>query len=216
MKKVLLLDFDGVIFKHKNAINIVSNKAARYVKKITNVNNKDSHIINKYLYKSFGHSVTGLIKMGYDVSMTDYNNFVYDNLDFKKLFKNIDKKDVDNINNIIIYCKKYKIHSCIFTNSPPIWYNNILDYINVDKNQFDYIDNYDMLKPNKDIYDLIEDKYKNHDKIYFVDDSFVNFTHTLSNPKWINIMLDNKTIKINHNNIKIIKDLEDIINILNE
>jgi hypothetical protein len=34
MKKVLLLDFDGSIFKHKNAINMLSNKAARYVKKL--------------------------------------------------------------------------------------------------------------------------------------------------------------------------------------
>lgn len=215
MNKVLLLDFDGVIFKHKAAVSIVSNKAARYVKNTIKVSNRDSHTINKYLYKSFGHTVTGLIKMGYDVTMEDYNNFVYDNIDFKKTFKKIPSEDIKDMNDIIKYCKKQKIHISIFTNSPPVWYNNILDCMNIDKTNFDYIHNHDMLKPNKSIYDLIEyDMYADIDKLYFVDDSFVNFTHTLSNPKWINIMFDKKNIEINHTNIKIINDLGDLFKIM--
>jgi FMN phosphatase YigB (HAD superfamily) len=217
MNKVLLLDFDGVIFKHKSA-NIVSNRAARYVKNHVNVSNRDSHIINKYLYKSFGHTATGLMNMGYkDVSMEEYNKFVYNNIDYKKVFKNTNKKDTEDVNNILKYCKKNNIHPCIFTNAPPIWYNSILDCMDIDKNQFEYIHNHDMLKPNKGIYDLIEYMYQNHDKFYFVDDSFVNFIHTLSYPRWVNVMFDNKKIELPDNgSLKIINDLKDIINILDE
>jgi hypothetical protein len=61
-----------------------------------------------------------------------------------------------------------------------------LDYINVDKNQFDYIDNM-ICKPNKDIYDLIEDKYEIMIKFILFDDSFVIYLSHIINPKWINM-----------------------------
>ena len=180
MKKVLLLDFDGVVFRHKSA-SMISNKAARYVKNHTRTTNRDSHIINKYLYKSFGHTATGLINMGYkDVSMEDYNKFVYNDIDYNKIFKNVNQKDVIDINRIIDYCKLNKIELSIFSNAPEIWYKNLLDCMKIDKKQFKYINNQNMLKPDEGVYKLIDYLYQDSDMIYFVDDSFVNFIHTLS------------------------------------
>ena len=217
MNKVLLLDFDGVVFKHKSA-NIVSNRAARYVKNHVNVSNRDSHIINKYLYKSFGHTATGLMNMGYaDVSMEEYNKFVYNNIDYKKVFKNINQEDVEDINKIVKFCKKKNIMLSIFTNSPPMWYNSILDCMKIDKSDFTFIENKDLLKPDEGVYKLIDYLYEDKDKLYFVDDSFVNFIHTLSNPRWVNVMFDKKHIELPENgSLKIINDLKDIIKILDD
>ena len=219
MNKVLLLDFDGVIFKHKSALNIVSNKAARFVKNNIKVNNRDSHIINKYLYKSFGHTVNGLNKIGYNIKVEEYNNYIYNNIDYKRIFNNINEKDIEDIIKIINICKEKQIKLYIFSNSPEIWYKNIMECMNLNMNDFDYINNMNMLKPEKELYNKIENEFTK--QIYFVDDSFVNFTHTLLNPKWINIMLDRKTINIDaygtpNLNLKIIKDLDEIIPIILE
>jgi hypothetical protein len=82
-------------FKHKSANSIITNRA-RYVKKIINVNNRDSHILINILYKSFGHTAAGLIKMGYDVQLTIiiilYIQYRFQN------FQKFQKKDTKDIN----------------------------------------------------------------------------------------------------------------------
>jgi len=214
MNKVLLLDFDGVIFKNKGALQIVSNKAARFVKNNVKLSNKDSHIVNKYLYKSFGHTLYGLNNLGYNINIKDYNDYVYKNINYKYFI--INKSDVKDIKVIIERCKKYNIKIYIFSNSPKCWCDNILDCMNIDKNNMRYIDTMNLLKPDKELYDKIE-KENQDSKIYFVDDSFINFKHTLLNPKWKNIMFDTKKIHIESNiNLKIINNLYDIIYILDE
>lgn len=213
--KALLLDFDGVLFRHKSAVSLVSNKAARFVKINMKISNKDSHIINDYLYKSFGHTSIGLNKIGYNVNIDDFNHFIYNDIDYKNVFKFINSKDIADINNITKTCFFNNIKIYIFSNSPIVWCKNIIQCMNLDFNNFNYINNMNLLKPQKKLFNLIENELHDCNHIYFIDDTFINFTHTLNNPKWTNIMFDKKNIIINSNiNLKIINDLNDIFTII--
>jgi FMN phosphatase YigB (HAD superfamily) len=218
--KVLLLDFDGVILKSPNSNKIIANKANRFVKNFVNTSNKNASIINKYLYKTFGHTAIGLQKLGYKTSIDEYNKFVYNDINYKLLFKNLKKdynQDINDITNTIYYCNNNNIRMAIFSNSPSIWYSTALQYMDIDPTLFDHIYMNNTIKPDPKLFKSIEEKYRNYDKFYFVDDQFVNFSNTLLNNKWTNIMFDQYNIELpNYINLKIIKNLTQINDIIED
>lgn len=195
---MLLLDFDGVILPKKYN-KIVSVKATQYVQKFIKLPYKEAHIMNKYMYTTFGHTVKGLEKLGYKTDIEDFNRYVYNDINYNALFKHLNKeKDLQDLNYIID-----KFDPVIFSNSPKIWYKTALNYMNIDIKS---INMGSYLKPDPQIYKDLEkltDK-----KIYFVDDNFINFSNTILNPRWENIMLDDLGIKLPDNlNIKVIPKL---------
>jgi FMN phosphatase YigB (HAD superfamily) len=221
MRKTLLLDFDGVILNTPRSAKVVSIKANKFVQKFLHTSTHHSTIINKYLYKTFGHTAIGLQKLGYDTDIQEYNRFVYNDIDYKTIFGELQythSKDIENVNKIIDHCRRKNINISIFSNSPSVWYINALYYMGINTSTLSAIDLENHIKPNKIVFDTIEKKYLDCDRFIFVDDSFVNFSNTLMNPKWYNIMLDTGTTEnINipsHINLKVIKELTDILTLL--
>lgn len=213
MQKLLLLDFDGVVLRSPRSMKLVSNRAARYVKShVTQLSNKESSIVNKYLYKTFGHTVTGLNKMGYNAAtMEDYNSFVYKNIDYRTL---ADEADIFGTYSLLAECDRNGIDVAIFTNSPRCWHENILSRMPLPY-EVDAINMCGLLKPDQRVYKDIEKRYPYH-KIFFVDDSFVNFsTYTLMNEKWVNIMFDTQKIEMpKHINLKVVNNLSMVSKII--
>lgn len=202
---MLLLDFDGVILDNKYN-KIVGVKATNYVQKIMKLPYAEARNMNKYMYKTFGHTTKGLNKLGYNTDIEDFNRFVYNDINYNALFKNVNKeKDLEDLKYII-----NKFNPTIFSNAPKIWYKNALKNMNINLKN---IDMGSYLKPDFQIYKDIEkitDK-----KIYFVDDNFINFSNTILNPRWENIMLDDLVINFPDNiNIKVIPKLNYLHNIM--
>jgi FMN phosphatase YigB (HAD superfamily) len=203
MKKTLLLDFDGVILRSSKSTKLVSNRAARYVKNHTKRLNKESHVLNTYLYKTFGHTVTGLQRIGYhEANMAEYNDFVYNNIDFDQMAKDV---ETEKLYTLLEHCRSFDVDVEIFTNSPAIWHENILSRVYLPY-KVPITNMCGRMKPDPQVYIDIE-KRKPHHRLYFVDDSFQNFsTHTLFSDKWVNIMFGDRHIDV-QNNIVVINDL---------
>lgn len=190
MQKVLLLDFDGVICKHPKSAAEISRRASQYVKKIVNIkNDKDAATLNKHLYKTFGHTVLGLQKLGYNIKPSDFDKYVYSDLDYDNLFndfKSSNKDDIEAIRKLNIYTKKMDIPLYIFSNAPQVWCNHIMDQMIDDQLFFNYVENMNDLKPSYVLYENISYSFRGLD-IVFVDDQFINFSWTLNNKQWKNI-----------------------------
>jgi FMN phosphatase YigB (HAD superfamily) len=218
MNKALLLDVDGVLLTAPQTNQIISTKAVKYVQKILDLPIKEATIINKYLYTTFGHTSNGLKKLGYYSTFKMYNDFVYNDLEYDNIFKDIkntNKSDIKKIHDLQNMCESKNIKCMILSNSPKIWYETAFKYMNIDISSFEIIDMNDTIKPDPELYTSIEKKYKNT-IFYFVDDSFTNFTHTLTNNKWLNIMFDKNFEKplIVHKNFCIINDIDNIKDII--
>jgi FMN phosphatase YigB (HAD superfamily) len=174
---------------------------------------KDASMLNNYLYKTFGHTAIGLQKLGYEASISSYNDFVYKDLNYKEIFNDLiytSKDDILQVRYLLDKCKKEGTETYIFSNSPSIWYENALYYMGLDTDMFGKIDMSNMIKPNKNLFHRVENQFSNKNKIIFVDDSFVNFSNTLMNDKWSNILFvnnDNMLTLPSHLNLRITKDI---------
>lgn len=215
MSKVVLLDFDGVVLRAVNPSKIVSVKANKYVQRYMKTSASDAVAINKYLYKTFGHTAIGLQKLGYEASIADYNEFVYKDINYKKLFSSLkkeSKEDIKEIKELLNQCNNHSITVDIFSNSPSIWFENALYYMGINEHM-GKVKMHGYIKPNKHLLDIVEREYQNKEKIIFVDDSFVNFTNTLMNKKWDNIMFTDNEIRIpTHINLKVVNNYKSLIN----
>lgn len=177
MSKVFLYDFDGVLFKHPKASWYVSQRASAFVHKTLMLPGKQvtpySELINKQLYTSHGHTVLGLRRMGYKVSMTEFNDFVYTDMPYSAYEEkqNWDIFDKDNV--------------YIFSNAPSYFCNKIAkrDLPNIR----DIINDNDTLKPEHSIYKKISHVFPDS-KVYFVDDSFMNILPVMEDEQWVNIL----------------------------
>lgn len=190
MQRVLLLDFDGVVCTHPKSAFEVSQRASQYVKKIVNCKTEhDARLLNRHLYKTHGHTVLGLQRLGYNIKPVDFNKYVYSDIDYDKLFvdfKETNKGEIETIQKLNIFCKKMDIPMYIFSNAPQEWCNYILDLMLEDEIFFNHIENQNDLKPSFVLYENVSYRFKNN-KIIFVDDQFINFSWTLNNNQWINI-----------------------------
>lgn len=177
-KRVYLLDFDGVLYKNPKAMSYVANRSSAYVhKKMKLVGAAPTHssdTINKGLYTTYGHTVIGLRKLGYDASTEEYNEFVYDDMPYAAF------------QDPWLESREWPNHTYVFSNAPSHYCNRITN--RKLPNIRDIIGDHITLKPQKKIYDTITRHFDDRTIIHFVDDSMVNFKHTLMNPKWVNTL----------------------------
>lgn len=174
---ITLLDFDGVLYNNKVTNAIVSKKAAQYVKNIIHVKDRNDDFynkMNKYLYKTYGHTVLGLNKLGYKANIHDFNDYVYSDLPYDDISMNTD---------IILPDNTY-----IFSNAPTAYCNKITNKVlpNIRDVIPTYYDIF-FLKPEKRIYSQIEETF--HDCSFtFIDDSLINLNPILHKPRWTPIL----------------------------
>jgi FMN phosphatase YigB (HAD superfamily) len=227
MKRVLLLDYDGVILRNSHANNLIAQRAGYYTRYVSSVHNKfmvDAKVSQDLcynLYKGFGHTLLGIDAVGFhhkDVSLKSYNGFVYSHVDYNELTNA--NNDMADVHSVFTTCKKNNIDVFVFSNSPKVWIQNTLkkqqhilhhvedirDVLGVDD------DDALMLKPLPKIYDMIDDLFKERE-IVFVDDSACNLQYTLTKSNWTNVLYCglNCTTSKNMHMINNLARLHDII-----
>lgn len=217
VNKSLLLDFDGVVFKKHRLHDVVGYRCEQFVKKYININHHPTlKEMNKSLYESTGHTLSGMHKLGYDISFEDFNKYVYKDIDYRKELSELHSYHYRDINSMRKLMKNYKdVYDIkIFSNAPDEWCNNIswILFGIMIPTTYNYTGN--ILKPNSQCYELIE-KNINQEEYIFVDDKINNLINTPQNGKWHNIWMnpDTPVMKIN-SNTTLIRNLEDLLNII--
>jgi FMN phosphatase YigB (HAD superfamily) len=230
MKKVVLIDFDGVVLKNKIADAKVAKRAGIYTWKHIN-QHKSSQNCHRMvtlsqgedvcynLYKGYGHTVLGLQGIGLsECNIKDFNKNVYDTLDYHVLRKT--NNNFDDVRKLINYCHECHYEMFLFSNAPLRWMSNMLKddedilfamqdirkRLEIDEDDERY------LKPNQYIYDVIGSSFIK-DNIVFVDDNINNIKPVMNKLTWTNIVMSTVNRKIS-NRLHIVDSLENVIDII--
>jgi FMN phosphatase YigB (HAD superfamily) len=222
MKKVLLLDYDGVVLRNRTASSLITKRAGLFTQSVfTRKNNitittKDASDLSYNLYKGYGHTLLGLNGIGLkNVLLKDYNNFVYSHIDYDELI--MENNDMKDINHIVSTCKAQKIDVFFFSNAPRVWIYNTLkrnkylstnicdvrDILEISDNDCTF------LKPKSEIYDALEERFKNN-VIVFVDDNSYNMTYTINKNNWINVLYCGVNSDVS-DNMYLTRDLKSLV-----
>jgi FMN phosphatase YigB (HAD superfamily) len=197
MSRALLLDFDGVVLRKHHAHDVVSMRCRKYVQKFVPIRNPvKANELNRHLYRTHGHTVLGLRKIGYDVEVNEFNNQVYSSIPYTQLFNKIQSTHVEDIKSVLKvlnYCKSNDIDVHLFSNAPDVWCLQILHAMGIDVEAYFEgslsVITGTYLKPEKECYDAVKVILNKYDQICFVDDTLVNFQHVYHDQKWTNLLM---------------------------
>uniref|UniRef100_A0A6C0BDX6 Haloacid dehalogenase-like hydrolase n=1 Tax=viral metagenome TaxID=1070528 RepID=A0A6C0BDX6_9ZZZZ len=174
--KRYLLDFDGVLYHNKSAFEHISKRAAQFVHKKMQLSGKHADaradLINTNLYKTYGHTVEGLNACGYNTTIQEFNDYVYDDFPFDTYKETIEIPSKKNV--------------YIFSNAPREYCKGLMSE-NTNVTFIQDVIGCDILKPNKKIYDDITNTFVG-DVIVFVDDTLVNLIPSENYINWINVL----------------------------
>jgi FMN phosphatase YigB (HAD superfamily) len=195
-KRAVLLDFDGVVLKKSPGHRIIAKRCESFVNKFVRLNDRESvENLNKHLYRTSGHTLLGLRKLGYDISIEEFNNHVYTPEICNKVVPSAaDKAELQE------FCDEYVkrvrgvgggvgFGECglyISSNAPDLWCKTILEKMDVDVDLFQMAGSSDVecLKPQPEYYAGVHEKIK-ADHYAFVDDSRINLMPLVdSSPMW--------------------------------
>lgn len=213
-KTVVLLDFDGVVLQNKRAHNYVTRKIEKLVQDVTG--EKDiEHVkqMNKELYTQYGHTLLGLQHMGYNITLDDFNDYVYGNVESYRHFT-FSEKEIIDVCTMIMRSKRMNTDIMLFSNADVLWLTNFLRWDPTLYAIQDIVDDFGVLKPQRDCYDLVNTYLKEkleYDSIYFVDDSKKNIE--AAPESWVKILFNNNTqmTKIGDDNVIYCDDLRDVL-----
>lgn len=213
MKKVLLLDFDGVVLRNKVADIQVAKRAGIYTWRKVNAKHKCHESIVTMrsaeemcysLYRGYGHTLLGLKTLGIESSLKEYNHFVYSTIDYEKV--NQFHNDLSDVKQLLEYCDNQQIPTYFFSNAPVMWIErtlsnepDVLAQVKDIRTTLEISENdASFLKPQKAMYDIIDNHF-DRGKVFFIDDNMSNLTHTVAKQNWTNVLFSNFNKKINKN-----------------
>ena len=130
-QRTLLLDFDGVILKHKPVLQKIQHRVVDYVQKNVHsgyLSEKDAYRLNQDLYTRYGHTHLGMKKLFQpSTRLETFNAYVYDPVFLQSIYYefltheslHIDLQEFKTW--IREFEEKTGIPCYIFTNSPSHW-----------------------------------------------------------------------------------------------
>lgn len=164
----------------------VKRKAELFVKKHVRTNNERE--LNKYLYTEYGHTFLGLQHIvRHKISLPEYNNFVYGDPNHFEHLK-LTSEEIIDLNFFIDHMKECGVRVEFLSNAPSSW---VKHFVGNDKNlvfqQFLESNKYNILKPESNIYELVN-IYHPYIRKIIIDDKLKNLTHDYAynwNKIWI-------------------------------
>lgn len=194
LQRSLLLDVDGVVFRHREISTQIANRTCDLVQRVVQCSPKEAKVINKHLYSHYGHTYLGL-KNIYKTKMTlkEYNDIIYDPvfIDSLKSIKptsmTLQAKKHTEI--LLMKALSKDVRCYFYSNAPYIWLDFVMNYLkpNVWIHNGNWLHSHHeiyeedgSLKPQTQNYSLTEyhlrqqsDWHCQHEILY-VDDSNVN------------------------------------------
>lgn len=213
MTKIVLLDVDGVIFRHPATFAKVHHRIEQFVSKKTRGTIEDAKKRNQFMYKHFGHTHIGLQKLYQsNLSLKDFNDFVYNEDILKSVYQatyNIDVlHDLVQLQSFLRSCAFRNIPVYMFSNAPRVWCKTIQSALHIaewipsdriitcDHEVFQ--NKKQLLKPQRDVYDTMQNYLRHeyrHDNVelIFVDDSMSNLIPVIDSPVWRPVLFGENT-----------------------
>jgi len=184
-RRVLLLDFDGVVVRNVHLARYQNRRSARFVQLHTKMELNECERLNAKYYPRFGHTVTMLNEMfGKDVSLASYQEFVFCKKamhDLDEFFYHKSRHHTREFGEVFEYCASNDIACSIFTNAHPEWVSHFtaLSGLGMDDTPVVFPETLDELKPNLAAYQkaaaiLGGNGGETTGSYVFVDDSTIN------------------------------------------
>lgn len=199
----VLLDFDGVLFKNKKIHDLIKERSVCYVSHRMKVSKLKANDINTYHYKNFGHTTIHMKSNENNINVNDYNNLVFENLNWDYIESLITQDDIDHMQLFLDTTDNRCMHY-LFSNAPLSYCDNIMrlhgynlfevfdhnvftsDIINIR-----FKEDNNLLKPLPGVYDKIDEFFSSHEKpIHFIDDSQINLDPLKYNHRWNTYLLN--------------------------
>lgn len=192
MPPVIFVDFDGVILRNNAASSYVKNRVETLISHVTPLKNRE-HIqaFNRELYTGHGHTVLGLRRCGFNVTLAEFNNYLYRDT---KAYQHLALEDHEKCEWNRFYQnvteQGYKVR--LFSNSAREWMYHFIgrdadddifeyhDFIDSLKGEYIYSD---MLKPGRNMYDMAMYIYPKT-QYFFLDDKICNFEYIYNDIRW--------------------------------
>lgn len=176
--KAILIDYDGVVLRSPKVSKVITKRCEDLVGKIANRHNiEEKRLMNKHLYRSFGHTAIGLRACGFKISNIEFNNYIYNNINYHSINNLISENDFD-LEGLKCVIDKYKNNTYIFSNAPRSWIEGTMQKTQTGKKlleQVNIIDSIDELKPDYRAYIKASDNIgRKPNEICIIDDSLTN------------------------------------------
>lgn len=208
--RVVLLDFDGVIYKNTFVHRVIAERSTRFCNKFiktSNINFADN--FHRHLYKTYGHTVLGLQKIGYDVSVDDYNKEVFGDINFYCVDNEWDNRTT--VKKLIRSLGMKGVPTFLFSNAPNYWTVPLLRKMDVGINE-EHVLQMSTLKPSIDTFNQMETLFPQK-SFCFVDDNMINFQNIFERANWNKVLFADVHMKL-RDDLYVINDLAQVADVL--
>ena len=189
-KTAILVDFDGVITNTDAANTYISRKITQLMKDVTGMNEDvNVNLLNKRMYERHGHTWLGLSRLGYDISLREFNDYLYGST--------AEYADISMSQNEMLAMCGFMIQSqsmgadvMLFSNADTRWLTNFMKWDPCLYAVQDHVvSKQDVLKPTMESYRQTQEFLTKHgyQNIYFIDDKLSNLLASPSH--WESIWL---------------------------
>lgn len=186
----IYVDFDGVMFTNKRALNKVANRCTKLVQKSLRLSNfNDAESVNKLMYKNVGHTARGLRCFNFDITNSEFNDAVYKNMVLPSLEKS-DQMLMAKWFNKFKRLELQGIEVVIYTDAPGNWVFNVLDELNMELSRDVMVissEDVGSLKCEVNSYLMLTPGF-------LIDDNHINVETALSVDDWSAIVYHNQEI----------------------
>lgn len=191
--RALLLDLDGVVFRHPAAFARVHAQVAAFVRSrgVT----AEAH---ERLYREHGHTLLGLRSLGDPSTVADFNREVFDAAFLEEVRRMPRPDDTErhsaSVRRLVARARSRGSAVYIFTNAPRSWVNLALSVTGLgatfEEGDLLICEEMGFLKPQAEAYRAVEER-TGASSFLLVDDSAINLL-ACSVPTWLPILFDPK------------------------
>jgi hypothetical protein len=195
----LLLDFDGVVLKNTHTLKHQNMRSLQLVQKHSGFDISYCKKLKQRwrpVYKQTVPLINGLFKK--NVSLYEYQDFVFDPRYYTELIKDIDEETVLHMKEyekLIQHCEKNKIPWHIFTNARIDWvlYFSCIAGIKIKEENIIWAleNDFTYLKPYYHSYQKVENMFPETKKFVYADDTYFNLEPVQKKDKWQTIYICN-------------------------
>lgn len=174
--RALLLDLDGVVFRHPAAFARVDARVAAFAR---------AHglpdAVHEQLYRTHGHTLLGMRSLGLSVTIADFNRFVFD-ARFLEEVRRLPRPDdterhAASVRRLVAHARARGTAAYIFTNAPRNWVHLALATTGLgttfEARDVLVCEELGFLKPLPEAYRAAEERTRAR-LLTFVDDSVIN------------------------------------------
>ena len=212
-KRSVLFDFDGVLFNHKEGLNLIADRASSFVNELVKAGPSQVKEINKRLYTGYGHTLIGLKEeYGLDIDLHTFNEYIYDPFTINSIYGMERTKEMrvkaSEARLALSVAHDLGLNTYIFTNAPKLWINLGLDMLYMShlftNDRVISAEDYTTVKPQRQIYLDVSRKLEGH-QITFVDDNLLNVSNAPSD--WTTWLYNNGSTSSMSGNIHKVNNL---------